>query len=432
MARPLEHPVYRRLFAAQVVSLVGTGLATVALSLVAFDLASPAGSSAGRILATAFTIKMIAYVAVAPLAATALAHLPARSVLVAADVVRAGAAVMLPFVDQIWQVYLLVALLQAASATFTPTFQAVVPRVLPDRAEYTAALSLARVAEDLEAVLSPVLSAALLLIVAVPTLFVGTAAGFVASALLVLSVALPLPMRSALPGAGPRGARPRRPASFGERLSSGTVLLLRSAPLRGALLINLGVAAAGAFVLVQTVEVVRGTFALGSWAVPVALAALGGGSMLTALALPRVLAVRSERTVMLAGAATLVAATALVPAVLAAPAYVGLVVLCVLWALMGGAWAAAETPVGRLIQAEVHTRDLPAAFAAQFSLTHACWLVTYPLAGWLSGLATTAWTLSAIGFASLCAAAVVWRASPSTRSVSVHLSQGADPESMTA
>lgn len=34
-----RHRAYRRLFAAQVIALLGTGLATVALSLLAYDLA---------------------------------------------------------------------------------------------------------------------------------------------------------------------------------------------------------------------------------------------------------------------------------------------------------------------------------------------------------------------------------------------------------
>lgn len=420
MTHPLERPVYRRLFAAQVVSLVGTGLATVALSLVAFDLASGSGgsgSSAGQILGTAFAIKMVAYVTVAPLASAALTRLPARSVLVAADAVRAGAAIMLPFVDQVWQVYLLVALLQAASATFTPTFQAVVPRVLTDRGEYTAALSLARMAEDLETVLSPVLAGGLLLVVAAPTLFVGTAAGFVASALLVLSVVLPPPLRSLAPDAPrtARGARTSRGAeSFGQRLRGGGVLLLGSAPLRGALLLGLAVAAAGALVLVQTVAIVREVFGLGAWALPVALAANGLGSIMAAAALPRVLAARSERTVMLAGASLTVAATALVPAVLTVRGEAGLVLLCAVWAMVGAGWAAAETPVGRLIQAEIAPRDLPAAFAAQFSLSHVCWLMTYPLAGWLA-VTTAPWALAALGLVTVCGAAALWPGGPPTR-----------------
>lgn len=49
----LTDRTYRHLFLAQVVALVGTGLATVALGLLA-------GADAGRVLGTALAIKMIA------------------------------------------------------------------------------------------------------------------------------------------------------------------------------------------------------------------------------------------------------------------------------------------------------------------------------------------------------------------------------------
>ena len=60
---------YRHLFAAQVIALIGTGLATVALGLLAFDLA---GNNAGVVMGTALAIKMVAYVGIAPIAAAAL------------------------------------------------------------------------------------------------------------------------------------------------------------------------------------------------------------------------------------------------------------------------------------------------------------------------------------------------------------------------
>jgi predicted MFS family arabinose efflux permease len=44
-------------------------------------------------------------------------------------------------------------------------------------------------------------------------------------------------------------------------------------------------------------------------------------------------------------------------------------------------------------------------FAAQFALSHACWLLTYPLAGWLG--ANTAWSVAFAVFAILATAAVV-------------------------
>lgn len=162
MLHVLANRTYRHLFLAQVVALVGTGLATVALGLLAYELA---GADAGAVLGTALAIKMIAYVGVAPIAAAFAERLPRRAMLVCLDLVRAVVALALPFVTEVWQVYVLIFLLQSASAGFTPTFQATIPDVLPDEMEYTRALSLSRLAYDLESVVSPMLAAVLLTVV---------------------------------------------------------------------------------------------------------------------------------------------------------------------------------------------------------------------------------------------------------------------------
>ena len=61
----LRNAIFAKLFTAQIVALLGTGLLTVALGLLAYDLA---GARAGAVLGTALAIKMIAYVFLAPLA----------------------------------------------------------------------------------------------------------------------------------------------------------------------------------------------------------------------------------------------------------------------------------------------------------------------------------------------------------------------------
>lgn len=61
----LTNRTFRHLYAAQIISLVGTGLATVALGLLAWKLA---GANVGLVLGTALSIKMIAYVSLAPVA----------------------------------------------------------------------------------------------------------------------------------------------------------------------------------------------------------------------------------------------------------------------------------------------------------------------------------------------------------------------------
>ena len=123
----LANRTYRHLFSAQIIALIGTGLMTVALGLLAYDLA---GANAGAVLGTALAIKMIAYVFIAPVAQAFTDRLPRRAVLVTLDLIRASVALFLPFVTEIWQIYLLIFVLQAASAGFTPTFQAVIPDIL--------------------------------------------------------------------------------------------------------------------------------------------------------------------------------------------------------------------------------------------------------------------------------------------------------------
>ena len=159
MLRVLSNRTYRHLFLAQVIALVGTGLATVALALLAYDIA---GDDAGAVLGTALAIKMIANVGIAPIAAAFAERVPRKAMLDALDLVRAAVAICLPFVIEVWQIYLLIFVLQSASAGFTPTFQATIPDILPDEAEYTRALSLSRLAYDMESLASPILAAALL------------------------------------------------------------------------------------------------------------------------------------------------------------------------------------------------------------------------------------------------------------------------------
>ena len=82
MLSPLSDRTYRHLFGAQLLSLLGTGLATVALGLLAFELAGP---NAGAVLGTALAIKMIPYVSVAPVAGAFVHLVPRRTLLVALD-----------------------------------------------------------------------------------------------------------------------------------------------------------------------------------------------------------------------------------------------------------------------------------------------------------------------------------------------------------
>lgn len=389
MLQILTNRTFRHLYAAQIISLVGTGLATVALGLLAWKLA---GENAGLVLGTALAIKMIAYVVLAPVASAVAARLPRRAFLVMLDLVRAVVVLFLPFVTEVSQVYVLIFLLQAASAGFTPAFQATIPDVLPEEKDYTNALSLMRLAEDLEQVLSPLLAAALLTLVSFPVLFAGTIVGFVASALLVVSTRLPA-----------RATAPEE--AFRTSVLKGLQIYLATPRLRGLMVMEMAVAAAGAMVYVNTVVLVQARLGLGPSEVALAFGAFGAGSMLAALALPKVLESLADRSVMLAGAGLMVATLATVPLV------TGMMSLLPLWAAIGFGFSLTQTPIGRILNRSAQAQDRPAVFAAQFALSHACWLVTYPVAGWIGaefGLNAAAFGLAGLGLAALAVAVHFW------------------------
>jgi predicted MFS family arabinose efflux permease len=84
-----------------------------------------------------------------------------------------------------------------------------------------------------------------------------------------------------------------------------------------------------------------------------------------------------------------------------------------LWAVIGAGASLIMTPSGLLLRRSAHPEDRPALFAAQFALSHACWLVAYPAAGWLGpliGLPNTFVVLAAGAALGAIAAALLWPA----------------------
>ncbi|EPH06974.1 hypothetical protein HMPREF1531_00018 [Propionibacterium sp. oral taxon 192 str. F0372] len=367
----LRNPTYAKLFSAQIIALLGTGLLTIVLGLLAFEVA---GSDAGIVMGLAMTIKMIAYVVMSPITTALVARLPRKPVLIGADLLRAAAAILLPFVTEVWQIYALIFLLQSASATFTPMFQAVIVSVLPDEGEYTRALSLSRLAYDLESLVSPMLATVLLTVISYHNLFVGTALGFLASAALVIASRFPY-------------IDPPAPARFFDRLTRGARVFWASSDLRGLLGLHLVVATATAMVIVNTVVLVQNDLGRPQSDVALLLGTYGGGSMLVALGMPKLLESLPDRRVMFVGGIALlillVVAAGAIGWMSGAPQWTALLVI---WALLGAATSAILTPSSRLLRRNSDDGNRSAVFAAQFSLSHACFLITYPLSGALGAV----------------------------------------------
>lgn len=395
LTAPLRNRVYRRLFAAQVIGLVGTGLATVAMGLLAFEIA---GGDAGMVLGVVLGLRVATYVAVSPVVAAWGANISRKKLLIAMDLVRALAIASIAFVDQAWQFYVLVVIVSAASAGFTPAFQALIPDIFEDEETYTEALSLHRLAYEIEAVFSPLLAGVLLALVSYSALFAFNGAAFLVSATLVALTAMPLLRELEM--------EPRTIAL----INRGIRHFFSVPRLRGLFALDWAVAAGGAMVIINTVVFVKGEWGLGDSEVAWALGAFGAGSMAVALSLPRVFRRVRDRSVMVLGG-VLQAAALVFTALLAG----SLPALVACWVLIGMGTSMILTSSGRLIQRSASSARRPPLFAAQFSLSHLCWLFTYPIAGFAGaslGLPAAAAILAAIAIAGTLAAVFLWPRGP--------------------
>ena len=109
-ALPLANRTYRHLYLAQISALTGTGVMTVGLALLAYQLA---GDDAGAVLGIALSLRIVAFVLISPVFGAYAHLLPRRRVLVVLDLLRAGTVLLLPFVDAVWQVYVLIFVINA-------------------------------------------------------------------------------------------------------------------------------------------------------------------------------------------------------------------------------------------------------------------------------------------------------------------------------
>src|SRR3546814_4030944 len=84
------------------------------------------------------------------------------------------------------------------------------------------------------------------------------------------------------------------------------------------------------------------------------------------------------------------------------------------WFILGIAYSMSVTPSGRLLKRSANADDRPALFAAQFALSHICWLICYPLVGQLGAdvsMTAAFAAMSVIAVVGTLLALVIWPAS---------------------
>lgn len=353
-----KQPVFLKLYWAHVISLVGSGVSSVALGLLAHALV---GASASAVLGYTLAIRIAVIVLFSPWAGQIAERLGVRAMMIWSDLFRVAIVAAFFFVDAVWQIYVLAFFLNLGSALFTPIYKAVIPGVVSDK-DYPKALAFGSIAYDTSSILGPALAGLLIATIGFRGSFLFDAGTFLASALLVI----------ALPRVAIEAPKATRTAPW-----HGLGAMLKRKPLRESLLLAAQVSVAGAFVLVATVDFVKNDLALPDKSYAWVMAFYGLGSVCGALVYSHGLPAFRNVLVNL-GAPLMIGALALVGVSLSYPS------LLIAWAFIGAVQSLLGIRGSELLAANSDKQERSHIYAAHFALSHAGWGITYPLAGFLT------------------------------------------------
>jgi len=360
-----RHSVFQRLFWAHAFSLVGTGITSVALGLLAHELV---GASASVVLGFTLAIRIVIIVTCSPWVGRIAERFGSRKTMLASDLLRAVIVIGFFYVDAVWQIYALAVALNLCAAVFTPVYKALIPDVVGE-ALYPRALALGSVAYDTANILGPALAGLLIAWVGFRGAFVFDALTFILSAGLIFG----LPRLAA--GQAVAAAKSTSPS-----LGHGISAMLQRAPLRRSLFLALQTSVSGAFVLVATVDFVKENLMMSDSSYAWAMAIYGMGSVGGAIIYAR--SAKSIRNRLSRIAAPLLIGALILVGLL--PSYSALIIA---WLLAGAGQSILGIRGNELLAANSTGAERAHIYAAHFSLSHAGWGLTYPLAG----LLTVAW-----------------------------------------
>ena len=405
------------LFSAQVISLLGSGVTTVGLALFAYELTG--GKSATAIVGTALMLRILAFLLFSQPAGVLADRISRKHILIVMDLGRFALLACFPFVTQVWQIYLLIFLTNALTAGFTPTFEATIPQIVGPQ-HYPQALSLSRVAVDVEAVASPVFAGLLIAAFGVRWVFWADSLTYLMSAGLILLVAIPRT----------QSTQTSWWTGLATDIFHGSRILLREPSLRQALMLSFAEATAGAAAIVATVVSVRDTLGKGEFAFVATMAAVGLGSSVAALFLGRIVKAverpasgpaelhrtrhRWTSTMLLVGG--LILGAVLLPGVLLPPLWL----FAFLWLFNGVGQALVGLSSSVLLAEHTADHERGRAYAAHFALTHACWLFTYPAIGYAAMSWGAPLTFTLAGLLCLATTAIAFFAGWGTHAPHTH------------
>jgi MFS transporter, NRE family, putaive nickel resistance protein len=361
----LNNSTFTRLYLAQTINLIGDALTWLGLALLAFDLAA---DQSGTVLAVALTLRVTVFVLLSPIAGVLADRFDRKLLMTWTHLARMIVVCLFPFVTQVWQIYLIVLMLNIFYAFFAPTYTATIPLVTTE-ADRSQAISLASATSQLLNVVGPSLAGSMAAFVGTRQIFFVDGLTFLLAAILIVTLPKKLTVSQ-------NSAVPKTIHQNIADIRTGTVCLFADAPMRYALAMQLITAIAGAEVLVNTVGHLQGSLHGGKLEYGWVMAAFGLGATLAALSSGYLK--QKVSSVFLISGGAVVMTLAVLPA-----NFVSLGGLLVLWAIAGAGQTLVNVMVQNLIADRVSTEIQGRVYGAHFAWSHLWWVFAYPFAGWL-------------------------------------------------
>jgi len=363
--RSLRNPIFARLYIAQTTSLLGDALTWVGLALLTFELQR---QNSAVVLSGALTLRVTAFVLFSPLAGALADRYDRKIILVTTHMIRMLIVSLLPFVTEVWQIYILIFALNVFNAFFTPTYQATIPLVTGVN-DYPQAIALSSATYQLLGVLGPGIAGSIVALVGARQVFFLDGLSFAIAAVLIFT----LPGQLRVQPSQQSSTTIRR--TWGD-IKDGTTRLFTDPTIRYTLFMQLVASIAGAQILVNTVGYVEGTLKQGEAQYGWVMAAFGIGATLCAVAVGTFNRSVPRTTFIFMGAAAI--SLALLPA-----NFANLSMLMILWLVAGAGENLVNLPAQTLIADRIPTAAQGRVYGAHFAWSHLWWAVSYPLAGWL-------------------------------------------------
>ncbi len=361
----LRERLFARLYFAQAVSLLGDAITWLGIALLAFEFG---GEHSARILSVALTLRVTAYIIFGPYAGVLADRLDRKKILYTTHFIRMAIVATLPFVQTLWQLYILIFFLNIFHAFFTPAFKSAIPQVIANRENYSNAIILSNGTWQLLGMLGPGLAGGLAAFLGARQIFFFDAITFIAAALLILAIPGKLIAAEKAPSLSPLRV------SLFKDITIGTRLLFSSRRLRFAVMIEMIIAIAGAQVFVNTVGLVKGGMGFNDQYYGYVMMAFGIGATLAAFFSNSIDRSQSKRFLLLLAAILIISAISFAN-------FVPYPVLLILWVFAGLGQGFTYLPSQIMVAENIGIHEQGRVYGAHFAWVHLFWGIGYILAG---------------------------------------------------